>query len=1104
VSDLSRVEEIFLCALEKHNPEECAGFLEERCRGEAELRRQVERLLQAHPRARQFLEPPGPEQSQTPDHGSTSERAGTIISGRYKLLEKIGEGGMGDVWVADQLEPIKRRVALKLVKPGMDSRSVLSRFEAERQALAVMDHPNVAKVFDAGTTADGRPYFVMELVKGTPITEFCDIRKLTPKERLQLFIPVCQAIQHAHMKGMIHRDIKPSNVLVALHDEVPVPKVIDFGVAKALGQRLTEKTVYTGFGALIGTPAYMAPEQATFNQLDVDTRADIYALGVLLYELLTGSPPIESDRIRKAALDEILRVVREEEPPRPSQRLSTSQAKATIAAHRQSDPLKLSELMRAEIDWIVMKALEKDRTRRYDTANGLAADIQRYLAGEAVLAHPPSAAYRASKFVRKHRFGMATAAAFAGFLIAAAAVSAFLALRARRAEAVAQRAAEEARQFAKSASHSQGLAAGMNVRLVEALEESKLAALSSQIDSDLAEIKLDRRIGLLKLARTLKARNPSEPAGNQPDELRHKRRELREFATMAVLATGQAFATLLPLFSHDEQAPRQSEFSSNLPRLLTAGSDRTARLWDLTNGKPIAILRRKDEQVLWAGLSPDGATAFTDCSDGVVRLWETIGGTFRAETAARPERVQNINLVEFDSYDESQYSPSNRTQLSDNRVLTLEKAWKLNAEKPASGPNAQSTSRVELWDAKTGRLVARLELPRGDGVYQFFGNGRWIEGHDYFDDAQPRAINRKTVHSLHIFSAENGRPVAELRPDAAYEFLYLESERPGAPNSVSPSGRTVATVCSKWISTEPTKNHLSMSSYNRFHCHVHLWDTTSWKPTSVRGPFKTRNESYIAVGLLTDDLLVAPLWPTGWPPRCSVFRSSSHSPVAELTEPIVRTRMDRELIMLRSGQLFETRSWRRVQPTHGRKYHPDLALFAPDGRLTVLDPDDDGNTGDCIDTATDKVFQFPCHLGAFVKQYLNYVPQVGWLQSGFGGDSVWVQRLPVPDQLDIPPALVELWAQVVVRGELDEGGSFVKWNESTWEKKCQELAGKPVPYADFPFPGHITADKLHWLRTEFDGAPEADKPGLAKQLLDRAEAAGDQVEASRWRKRLKR
>jgi eukaryotic-like serine/threonine-protein kinase len=407
-------ESIFAAALALPNPAERAAYLDRACAGKPELRRQVEDLLGAHA-ASNLLDQPAVAPAatgafvQVNSNGEASHVGDRI--GPYKLMEKIGEGGMGEVWVADQLEPIRRRVALKVIKPGMDSRSVLARFEAERQALALMDHPNIAKVLDAGDTKAhgrtsvgfGRPYFVMELVKGVPITEFCDARKLTPRQRLELFVPVCQAIQHAHQKGIIHRDIKPSNVLVELHDYKPVPKVIDFGVAKAVGQQLTEKTIYTGFGALVGTPAYMAPEQASFNALDIDTRADVYALGVLLYELLAGSPPFEPERLKKAALDEVLRMVREEDPPRPSARVSTSETRASIAAVRQSDPVKLAKLVRGELDWIVMRALEKDRTRRYESANGLAKDVERYLSDEPVEACPPTFRYRMRKYARRNK-----------------------------------------------------------------------------------------------------------------------------------------------------------------------------------------------------------------------------------------------------------------------------------------------------------------------------------------------------------------------------------------------------------------------------------------------------------------------------------------------------------------------------------------------------------------------------------------------------------------------------------------------------------------------------------------------------------------------------
>jgi WD40 repeat protein len=379
---------------------------------------------------------------------------------------------MGEVWVADQLEPVRRRVALKLVKPGMDSRGVLARFEAERQALALMDHPNIAKVLDAGTTDGGRPYFVMELVKGTPITAFCDARRLTPRERLALFVPVCQAIQHAHQKGVVHRDVKPGNVLVALHDEVPVPKVIDFGVAKAVGQPLTERTVYTGFGTLVGTPAYMAPEQATFNQLDVDTRADVYALGVLLYELLTGGPPFEPERLRRAAFDEMLRLVREEEPPRPSHRLSTAEARATIAANRGTEAGRLARLVRGDLDWVVMKALEKDRARRYETASALGRDVQRFLADEPVEARPPSVRYRVRKFVRRNRGGVLAAGAVLLALVVGVVGTTWGLVRATDAEADARGEAAEKEKARKEAVEALGK--------VTAAEAEARAALGSE------------------------------------------------------------------------------------------------------------------------------------------------------------------------------------------------------------------------------------------------------------------------------------------------------------------------------------------------------------------------------------------------------------------------------------------------------------------------------------------------------------------------------------------------------------------------------------------------------------------------------------------------
>jgi serine/threonine protein kinase/tetratricopeptide (TPR) repeat protein len=386
--------------------EDRVAFLDEACAGDSALRAAVEGLLRADEEASGYLEPHGLGLEQTEQTASPSEHAGQVVAGRYKLLEQIGEGGMGAVWVAEQREPVKRQVALKLVKPGMDSKAVLARFEAERQALALMEHSNIAKVLDGGVTQQGRPFFVMELVKGMPLTEYCDARRLNVRERLHLFVQICSAVQHAHQKGIIHRDLKPSNILVTEHDGRPVPKVIDFGLAKALSTAttLTERTLHTAYGTVVGTPLYMAPEQVAVNALDVDTRSDIYSLGVILYELLTGTTPLEKQRFKEAAWDEIRRVIREEEPPKPSLRLSDSHdSLPSISAHRHTEPAALTRLVRGELDWIVMKALEKDRNRRYETANGFAMDVQRYLADEPVQACPPSTVYQFKKFVRRNK-----------------------------------------------------------------------------------------------------------------------------------------------------------------------------------------------------------------------------------------------------------------------------------------------------------------------------------------------------------------------------------------------------------------------------------------------------------------------------------------------------------------------------------------------------------------------------------------------------------------------------------------------------------------------------------------------------------------------------
>ena len=431
---------------------------------------------------------------------------------------------MGSVYLAQQTEPVKRAVAVKVIKAGMDSKAVLARFEAERQALAMMDHPNIAKVLDAGATDAGRPFFVMELVKGKPITQFCDERKLTPRQRLELFVPVCQAVQHAHQKGVIHRDIKPTNVLVALYDDRPVPKVIDFGVAKAAGQSLTDRTLMTGFGAVVGTPEYMSPEQASLNNLDIDTRSDVYALGVLLYELLTGSTPVDRKSLGKAALLEVLRIVREVEAPRPSAKLSTLDTLPSVAANRGTEPAKLSRLMKGELDWVVLKALEKDRTRRYDTANGLARDIQRYLADEVVEARPPSTGYRVRTFVRRHK-GQVVAAGLVLFALVAGIAGTTAGLfEAKRQERIALAAAEEERQAKRQAEDEKA-----NALKAAAAEQA------AKLDADARRQEAERNLAFAKKGNDILGSVFAglDPAANYPT-VAELRNALRDNLTGAV------------------------------------------------------------------------------------------------------------------------------------------------------------------------------------------------------------------------------------------------------------------------------------------------------------------------------------------------------------------------------------------------------------------------------------------------------------------------------------------------------------------------------------------------------------------------------------------
>jgi eukaryotic-like serine/threonine-protein kinase len=610
---LDRLESLFAAALPMP-PADRAAYLDRTCADDSALRQRVEALLRAQEAAGNFLQTPPASICATVDEPWVAEHPGMVI-GPYKLLEAIGEGGFGVVFLAEQSRPVRRQVALKVLKPGMDTRQVVARFEAERQALALMDHPNIAQVYDGGATASGRPYFVMELVKGVPITEFCDQNRLTPRQRLELFVPVCQAVQHAHQKGIIHRDLKPSNVLVAVHDGTPVVKVIDFGVAKALGQELTDKTVCTGLAQMIGTPLYMSPEQAGQCGLDIDTRSDIYSLGVLLYELLTGTTPFDKERLRTAAYDEIRRIIREEEPPRPSTRLSAlGQAAAPLTAKRQGDRRRLSRLYRGEVDWVVMKCLEKDRSRRYETANGLAMDLQRYLADEPVLACPPSAGYRLRKFVRRHR-GPVLAACVIALALVGGTVGATWGLLAARA---ARDAEAKERQD------------------VEAAKDRALKA-SAELEKNLYEHAIalgyhEWQSGNPRRAEEIVAASRREDSGWEWHYLNRL-----------------CHADLVTLAGHD--APLQSVAFSPDGRLVAAGSGRWGEdrpgeviVWEAVTGHEVLTLRGHTRNVTSVAFSPDGRHLASAGLDPAVRVWDVTTGR---QTAFHPGRGGWIRSVAF-------------------------------------------------------------------------------------------------------------------------------------------------------------------------------------------------------------------------------------------------------------------------------------------------------------------------------------------------------------------------------------------------------------------------------------------------------------------------
>lgn len=738
-SQRSREREIFDAALDIDSAEERRRYLTRACGGDEALLDRVQALLAACEGGILFL-PETPHLSRPVPGQELTEQPGDHI-GRYRILQQIGEGGCGVVYMAEQEEPVRRRVALKVIKRGMDTKQVIARFDAERQALALMNHPNIAKVLDAGATKAGRPYFVMELVRGVKITEFCDEERLGTRERLHLFVQVCHALQHAHQNGVIHRDIKPSNVLVTVNDGVPVPKVIDFGIAKATAGRLTDKTLFTAFEQFLGTPAYMSPEQAEMSSLDVDTRADIYSLGVLLYELLTGKTPFDAPALLQAGLDELRRTIREREPARPSTRLSAmpGDEQTTTASRRGMDAARLVHLLRGDLDWIVMKCLEKDREQRYETASGLARDIGRHLEHEPIQARPPSATYRARKFVRRHRAAVAAVAAIAVVLVLGTVTSAWLAMRATRAK-------------------SEALQSQQN----ESRQRLRAESTASELHDNVYSANMGEAFQAWESDRVQVARELLDQHGpvDRPD--------LRGFEWRFL--HGLTRPTERFVFASSSVQSVSSALSPDDRVLALGGFDGRIDVWDIERRQVLGTLRAPPGTIYSVEFSPDGQTLASTLAssipdaNGSIQLWDmrslAPGRTLRGHTK------MTAGLA---------FSP-------DGRLLASVASELYNTNNPAE---------IFLWDLESGSKRSELTGHASSVGYAgiaFSPNGRWLataHGDGFvrlWDISSGKVVRTLEGHRGLVLAARfspDGHQIASAGMDGTVRLWPLDGNSPG-------------------------------------------------------------------------------------------------------------------------------------------------------------------------------------------------------------------------------------------------------------------------------------------------------------------------------------